>query len=324
MKTSRAILLGTVAALAIAAAWVSAVYRRDLADARQRASSGSSIVETKCGPIEYAVRGEGRPVLLVHGAGGGFDQGLMLGDLVHGFRIVAPSRFGYLRTPLPGDASAEAQADAHACLLDALGVDRVAVVGVSAGAPSTMQFCLRHPQRCAAMVLLVPLTWGEGGSAAVGRLSRTQEFVLERTLSSDFAFWAATRLFRGTMIESVLGTPMRDVRDAPAAERERLFAMLDRIEPIRQRKEGLRNEGVVAQSLRRYDLEKIAAPTLIASVEDDGYLTYVPARYTAAHIPGARFIGYPRGGHMWVGHYAEVAAEVQGFLERAGSTPAVQ
>ena len=34
----------------------------------------------------------------------------------------APSRFGYLRTPLPSDASPAAQADAHSCLLDALGL----------------------------------------------------------------------------------------------------------------------------------------------------------------------------------------------------------
>jgi pimeloyl-ACP methyl ester carboxylesterase len=50
------------------------------------------------------------------------------------------SRFGYLRTPLPADASAAAQADAHACLLDALGIRRAAIVGASAGAPSAMQF----------------------------------------------------------------------------------------------------------------------------------------------------------------------------------------
>jgi pimeloyl-ACP methyl ester carboxylesterase len=323
MKTSRSIVLGTVAALAVVAAWIGTAYRRDLAAARQRVAASSTMVETKCGPIEYAVRGEGPPVLVVHGAGGGFDQGLMLGEAIRGFRIIAPSRFGYLRTPLPRDASPEAQADAHACLLDALQLDRVAIVGVSAGGPSTMQFCLRHPRRCGAMVLLVPLAFSDR-PAAQARLSRTQEFVIEHTLSSDFGFWAATRLFRGAMVESILGTPMRDVRDAPAADRERIFATLDLIQPISQRKEGLRNEGLVAQSLRRYDLEKIAAPTLIASVEDDGYLTYVPARYTAAHIPGAKFVGFPRGGHMWVGHQAEVAAEVQGFLERAASAPAVQ
>ena len=87
-----------------------------------RVASGSLMADTRCGPIEYASVGEGLPVLLVHGAGGGFDQGLDLGGPLspHGFRVIAMSRFGYLRTPLPADASAAAQADAHAALLDAL------------------------------------------------------------------------------------------------------------------------------------------------------------------------------------------------------------
>ena len=323
MKTSRKIVFGAAAALAIAAVWIGFTYRRDLAAARQRVSTGSNIAQTECGPIEYAVRGEGPPVLVVHGAGGGFDQGLMLGEVLHGFQTIAPSRFGYLRTPLPSNASPEAQADAHACLLDALQVRRVAVVGVSAGAPSAMQFCLRHAERCAAMVLLVPLTWSDR-PATVGRLSRTQEFVIDHTLKSDFVFWAATRLFRGTMVESILGTPLDDVTSASPADRRRTYAMLDLIQPISLREEGLRNEGVVGESLRRYELEKIAAPTLIASVEDDRYLTYGPARYTAEHIPGAKFVGYARGGHMWVGHDAELSAEVRKFLGGIGTASAVQ
>src|SRR5689334_7090573 len=132
-----------------------------MARARARISQGSRIATSRCGPIEYAETGQGPPVLVVHGAGGGFDQGLELGeDLARaGFRVIAPSRFGYLRTPLPADASAEAQADAHACLLDALGIARAPVFGVSAGGPSSLQFCLRHPDRCKAMILLVPLAY---------------------------------------------------------------------------------------------------------------------------------------------------------------------
>jgi 2-hydroxy-6-oxonona-2,4-dienedioate hydrolase len=97
-------------------------------------------------------------VLVVYGADGGYDQGLAFGEpLVNsGFRIIAMSRFGYLRTPLPTDASASAQADAHAYLLDALKIQRAAVIGASAGASSSMQFALRHPEQCRAMVLLVP------------------------------------------------------------------------------------------------------------------------------------------------------------------------
>jgi pimeloyl-ACP methyl ester carboxylesterase len=323
MKTARRVFLGASTALVLAALGIGFAYSRDLAAARQRISTGSSIVQTRCGPIEYAVHGQGPPVLVVHGAGGGFDQGLMLGEALDGFQTIAPSRFGYLRTPLPDDASAEAQADAHACLLDALQVRRAAVVGVSAGAPSTMQFCLRHAPRCAAMVLLVPLAWSDRREKPQ-RLSRTQQFFLEHTLKSDFAYWAATRLFRGTMVETILGTPLGDVTSASPADQRKTYAMLDLILPISLREQGLRNELAVAQSLKRYDLERIAAPSLIASVEDDGYLTYAPARYTAEHVPGAKFIGYARGGHMWVGHGEALSAEVRKFLADAAGRAAVQ
>ena len=124
--------------LVILAALTYAAYRRDDAAERARISSGSQLATTACGPVEYAEAGSGPPVLVIHGAGGGFDQGMELAQplVERGFRVVAVSRFGYLRTPLPADASPEAQADAHNCLLEALGVKKAAVIGGSAGAPS--------------------------------------------------------------------------------------------------------------------------------------------------------------------------------------------
>jgi 2-hydroxy-6-oxonona-2,4-dienedioate hydrolase len=61
---------------------------------------------------------------MIHGSGGGHDQGMAWARplVQQGVRVIAMSRFGYLRTPRPADASPEAQADAHACLLDALGI----------------------------------------------------------------------------------------------------------------------------------------------------------------------------------------------------------
>jgi 2-hydroxy-6-oxonona-2,4-dienedioate hydrolase len=155
-------------------------YRDDIDQAFRRISTGSQIVQTACGPIEYAIAGTGTPVLVRHGAGGGFDQGMdFAADLAAAnLHMIAMSRFGYLRTPLPADASAAAQADAHAFLLDALGIRRAAVVGVSAGGPSSMQFALRHPERCAALVLVVP-----GSSrrfrTAVGRRRSDEDFGLD-------------------------------------------------------------------------------------------------------------------------------------------------
>lgn len=207
-------------------------YRRDIHQASERVSTGSQIVQTPCGPIEYALAGDGPPVLVVHGAGGGYDQGLEIGDpLVNsGFRVIAMSRFGYLRTPLPGDASASAQADAHACLLDALKISRAAVVGASAGAPSSMQFALRYPDRCGAMILLVPAAYvPRPDGAPPMRTPAGTEFLFNTALRSDFLFWAATRLARSTVTGAILATPQAVIENASADEQARIGKLLESI-----------------------------------------------------------------------------------------------
>jgi 2-hydroxy-6-oxonona-2,4-dienedioate hydrolase len=91
--------------------------------------------------------------------------------------------------------------------------------------------------------------------------------------------------------------------------------MLDHIQPVSQRRVGLLNEAVVVPSLQRYALERINVPTLTISFADDLYGTYDGARYTAEQIRGARFIGYPTGGHMGVGHQQDVFNEITRFLK---------
>ena len=312
----------SVGALVVAVgliAVVYAAYRSDIGEARERLATGSAIAQTRCGPIEYKTAGDGPAVLFVHGAGGGFDQGLdFVEPLVkRGLRVVLMSRFGYLRTPLPADASAAAQADAHACLLDALKIERAAVFGASAGAPSSMQFALRHPQRCTALVLLVPAAYvpRAGGAASLETPPGTQ-FLFETALKSDFLFWAAMRFARDTVLRAVLATPPKVVAQASADEQARVARLMELILPVSPRRLGLLNDAAVTSSLPRYELERIAAPTLVISVADDLFGTYEAARYTAEHIPRARFIGYPSGGHVWVGHHREVMAEIAAFLGR--------
>jgi 2-hydroxy-6-oxonona-2,4-dienedioate hydrolase len=293
-------------------------YRRDLHHARERVSTGSHIVQTPCGPIEYALAGDGPPVLVVHGAGGGYDQGLELGEplVTSGFRIIAMSRFGYLRTPLPPDASASAQADAHACLLDALEIRRAAVVGTSAGAPSSMQLALRHSERCRALVLLVPAAYvPRPGSAPPMQTPAGTEFLFKTALKSDVLFWAAIRLARSTVIRAILATPPAVVEDASAEEQARVGSVLEHILPVSPRRLGLLNDAAVTASLPRYELERITIPTLVISLADDLFGTFDGARYTAEHVPYARFIGYPSGGHVWVGHQQAVMAEMVAFLK---------
>jgi len=296
-------------------------FQGDLRQARERIARGSQIAATACGPIEYAVAGDGPPVLVVHGAGGGFDQGMDFGQALasRGFRVIAMSRFGYLSTPLPPDASPAAQADAHACLLDALQIQRVAVVGASAGAPSSMQFALRHPDRTRALVLLVP-------AAYVPRPDNTPaltpppgiELLFETALRSDFLFWAATRMARDTLVRAILATPPAVVTGTSRDEQQRLVDVLEHTLPVSARRLGLINDARVIATLPRYELERIAAPALIISMQDDLYGTFEPARYTAAHLPHARFIGYARGGHLWVGHQQDVTNAIVSFLNSKG------
>jgi len=317
---SRAVLAAAALGGAALSARAARRYRRDIRRERERIESGSAVADTAAGPIEYAISGEGPPVLVVHGAGGGFDQGLDLAESLApgGFRFIAVSRFGYLRTPLPADASAAAQADAHACLLDALHIRRAAILGISAGGPSTLQFALRHPDRTAALVLLVPASYApRPDTAQPKRMTRTSAFLFDTALRSDVLFWAASKVARQTFIRAVLGTPPEVVARASADERARIQLVLERILPVRPRRQGLLNDATVVSTLPRYELEKITAPTLAISTADDQYGTFDGARYTAEHVPNGRFVGYPSGGHMLVGRDAAASAEVNAFLKSA-------
>jgi 2-hydroxy-6-oxonona-2,4-dienedioate hydrolase len=311
-----------VAVLLVAAAAIIAVYldyRRDLDAAYLRISAGSQVAQTPCGPIEYASAGEGEPVLIVHGASGGIDQGMdaAKGLANAGFRVIAMSRFGYLRTPLPADASPAAQADAHACLLDALGIRRAAIVGASAGAPSSIQFALRHADRCSALVLLVPALYRpRPGGAPPVKVPPWTGFLFDTSLRSDFLFWASTRMANTTLVGAILATSPEVLEKADADERARAAQVLEHTLPVSARRQGLVNDARVVLSLPRYDLGRIRLPTLVIGVADDRFGLYEGARYTADHIPGARFVGYPTGGHVWVGHHKEMLAEIAAFLAR--------
>ena len=322
MRSTTSRFLTTATAIATgASALAYAAYRKDVEEARRRIAIERQIVGSGHGTIEFAESGDGPAVLLIHGAGGGFDQGLDLGRAFVGdnFRVVAPSRFGYLGTPLPGDASAEAQADAHLRLLDALQLDRVPVIGVSAGAPSAMQLCLRHPERCSALLLIVPLAYAPE-RAVTAAPSKFFETVLHAIAASDVLFWTATKVARMTLLKTILGTPVEDYRNARAEERRGVDQMLHSIRPISRRAAGIWNDSVVSSNLTRYALEDIRVPTLIISAVDDLYGTYESSFYSAEEIDDATFIGFATGGHLLLGHQAEVRSEIRRFLLESGET----
>ena len=116
-----------------------------------------SMIETRQGAVECARFGRGPSVLLLHGAMGGYDQGLLLAAAAagsSGFDFIAVSRPGYLGTPLALGQTPEQQADLCAALLDALAIPRAAVIAISGGGQCALQFALRHPGRCCSLVMI--------------------------------------------------------------------------------------------------------------------------------------------------------------------------
>jgi 2-hydroxy-6-oxonona-2,4-dienedioate hydrolase len=292
-------------------------FDRDMKFAAARVAKASMLIPTRCGPIEYQEKGAGSPMLMIHGSGGGYDQGMAFaGALVHpGIRVIAMSRFGYLRTPMPADASPAAQADAHVCLLDALGIKQTAVLGASAGAPSAMQLAIRHPTRVGALVLVAPIAYKPSTIANSAQpLSSLKEWMLMRLVGSDFLFWTALHIARDQVIRYALATPPELLTTGSPQERERVNVMLNDILPVSARAQGLRSDSVLARSLLPYSLKSIHAPTLIFSARDDGFGTYANAQYTASQIAGAKFVNFEKGGHVLVGHGDEVRAEILKLL----------
>ena len=307
--------------LAFAAVWTGWRFDSDVKTAHARAAQGSLLITTRCGPIEYQEAGTGTPLLMVHGSGGGHDQGMAFaGKLAQrGIRVIAMSRFGYLRTPMPADASPAAQADAHVCLLDALGIAQAAVAGGSAGGPSALQMAIRHPNRVSALVLLAPLAYKPDALADSAKpLAPWAEALLMRLIGSDFLFWAGLKVARDQVIKYVLATPPEQVSVASPQERLRINNILDHILPVSARAAGLRSDSVLGKSLGPSFLSSVRAPTLIISVRDDGFGTYTSAEYTASQIKGAKFVGFEHGGHVWVGHDDEVMREIASLAKRIG------
>lgn len=318
MVTRRTFLgLGLAAAgVAVAGGSIYASYASAISDAEARVSQGSTTIPTRFGTMEYAVAGSGRPLLMIHGTGGGFDQGLDFAErlLPMGYRVIAPSRFGYLRSDFPSDPSSASQADAFVDLLDELGIESLPVAGGSAGALSAIEFAIRHPGRCSALIAIVPATYSPN-RPSLQPMSATQERVLFTLLGSDLLFWSAMRLMRNQMIGTMLATDPALVAAASPDERARADRIIRGILPVSRRTRGLLNDAKLSADPARQDVERIAVPTLAISLDDDRFGTLDGARYLVSRVPDARLVSWPTGGHVWIGHDEELFAEIDSFLK---------
>src|SRR5690606_14310531 len=133
------------------------------------------------------------------------------------------------------DASPAAQADAHAALLDHLGIDRVVVLGVSAGSRSALELALRHRQRVAALILVVPALYYPGLAEREAESSADYPLLLRLVNSgADFAWWTLAHLAPDALVAFV-GVPPAVLHAADAAEQASVMQIVRSIEPLSAR-----------------------------------------------------------------------------------------
>jgi len=308
-------LLATVTLLVISV-WSSFAHWRKTVLARLR--NGAQVVVTSRGPIECAVLGEGPAVLISHGALGGYDQGLAViaSGLFGGdsYRFIAVSRPGYLRTPPEVGKTPEEQADAFAALLDALQVNKAIVAGISAGGPPALQFALRHPDRCAALLLV---------SAATERTPlpepESADPFVRAIMQADFLAWlmlGLARRFPKTVFRSILNREeLRRIREPRV--RTNLLGMINSTAPVSARRLGLMIDGTYLTTLAALPLASIRVPTLALHGTNDRIISFASSERTAAAIPGARLVPIQNGSHFaCLLGLGELGTEVRKFLEK--------
>lgn len=291
-------------------------FKRFMANAsRALATGGARMATTSAGRIEYAVSGlaEGVPLLSIHGAGGGWDQGVAnsAGLVDTAFRVIAPSRFGYLGSPIPADTSPAAQADALAALLDALNIKRAIVFAVSAGAASALELALRHPDRVRALVLISPGTYSPDSPVRVDPSATSMAVLRVVNAGGDFAWWVLANIAPSMLIR-FLGVRPSIVRQARAAEREPVANVMKGIEPLSMRFAGIMIDST--PKLGPLPLDKVTAPTLLIAARDDLFNTLPAAEFAAARIPNAKLCTYETGGHLLVGRSEQTRVLIAEFL----------
>ena len=189
------VLSAIAAAVAVCVAVVAVAYWRAMDRAYERLHGKSTVIASPFGDIEYTDGGSGPAVLVVHGSGGGFDQGQFLAQaaLSDRFHWITPSRFGYLRSTFRPGATFDEQAHAYAHLLDQLGIGQVAVVAFSHGGPSALLLAALHPERVSSLTLLSAGVASTDSSEQ--RRANRQGDALMTIFQHDLAYWAVSTAF---------------------------------------------------------------------------------------------------------------------------------
>ena len=250
------------------------------------------------GDMTYIDEGpvEGEVIFVAHGLFGGYDQGFNTGaPLKDTHRVLAPSRFGYPGSDVKGAGTPKDQAAAFVELLDELDVDKVYVLGASAGGTPAIRFALDYPERCKGLILY---------SSAAPRVERPEKIVEYQgppaIIVNDFFMYLFAPLFKP------------------------LFGMdpdtINNMMPISERSEGVGLDAAITNPdmERNYDdypIEQLKVKTLVFASWDDATADSQAMHDALARFPDATSVFFDDGGHMMEGHGEEIETVLKEFIE---------
>jgi pimeloyl-ACP methyl ester carboxylesterase len=295
------------------------------------------------GKVTYALAGpENGPLLLYfHGWGDDYRVALPLesGLTDAGFRILLPHRPGYAGTTLDwvkggktiAWRTASDTADVAARLIGQLrghGRSRVAVVGMSGGAPSALAFASRYPAQTTALVLQAGVTRPWTDAKYVPELLRGEYITAFEKFGwvgdrlSQIMFGLLVKLRENFFtdedkVKALAGERLADAKADPAYK-----AVIARIlrEDAANRAGELNDALSIFFSKSEYcDWAKIEAPALLIHDEKDPFVPFVHAQEAKARLHKATLHTFALGGHIiWLGREARLMHEERvRFLRRA-------
>jgi pimeloyl-ACP methyl ester carboxylesterase len=240
--------------------------------------------------IYYEEAGQGTPLVFVHEfAGEARSWHLQVRFFARRYRTIAFNARGYPPSDLPSEQAAYSQEQAAEDirgLLDALGIARAHVCGLSMGGYATLHFGLRHPERALSLVVA-----GCGyGSVAADRahFQRDVAATAERFLSEPMAHMADIYCQGPTRVQ------FRDKDPKGWQEFYDMFAAQSAIG------HGLTMRGVQLTRPSVYELEsaleRLEVPTLIVTGDEDEPCLE-PGIFLKRKISTSGLVVIPKAGH---------------------------
>lgn len=258
-------------------------------------------------------RPEKPPVLFLHGGG----QTARTWDLIclalrPEYRCLALDQRGHgdSEWSYDFDYAPESHARDVAGVLDALGIERIVVVGMSMGCLNGLAFAVTHPERVGAFVAVDAGPWVhvEGGRGIIRFMTdsdgaRSIEELVEKVLR--FNRRRDPRLLAVSLRHNLRRLP--DGTLTWKTDRRRAWDL----EMLRARLERLQAQ-----------VGGLTCPTLILRGAESGlFLDRQAARFAAA-LPDARWVRVEGAGHTIQGDApAALVREVRAFLDRIGTRP---